>query len=34
MRKILPLLTVAFFFATLPGRAELLEVELSIYGMD
>ena len=34
MREILSLLAVTFIFTTLHARAELLEVELSIYGMD
>lgn len=33
MRKRL-LLTCALIIAALPGRAELLEVDLSIFGMD
>jgi hypothetical protein len=34
MRKLLPLLTCAFIVGALPGRAELLQVDLSIFGMD
>ena len=34
MRKQLLLLVCAFTLAALPGRAELLEVDLSIFGMD
>jgi hypothetical protein len=34
MQKQLSILACAFFIATLPGRAELLQVELSIFGMD
>jgi hypothetical protein len=34
MRKRLSLLTCALIIAALPGRAELLEVDLSIFGMD
>ncbi len=34
MRKRLLLLTCAAIAAVLPGRAELLQVELSIFGMD
>lgn len=34
MRKRLSLLTCALILATLPARAELLRVELSIFGMD
>jgi hypothetical protein len=34
MRKQLSILACAFLMAALPGRAELLQVELSIFGMD
>jgi hypothetical protein len=34
MRKQLSVLACAIFMATLPGRAELLQVDLSIFGMD
>jgi hypothetical protein len=34
MRKQLSLVACAFLMATLPGRAELLQVDLSIFGMD
>jgi hypothetical protein len=34
MRKQLPVLICAFLMAALPGRAELLQVDLSIFGMD
>jgi hypothetical protein len=34
MRKQLSVLACAFFMAALPGRAELLQVDLSIFGMD
>ena len=34
MRKRLSLLTCALFIVALPGRAELLQVDLSIFGMD
>ncbi len=34
MRKRLSLLICALLIASLPGRAELLEVDLSIFGMD
>jgi hypothetical protein len=34
MRKKLSLLLCAGFLAALPGRAELLQVDLSIFGMD
>jgi hypothetical protein len=34
MRKILTTLTCALFIAAMPGRAELLQVDLSIFGMD
>jgi hypothetical protein len=34
MRKKLSLLTCALLMAALPGRAELLQVDLSIFGMD
>ena len=34
MRKTLSVLACAFIMAALPGRAELLQVELSIFGMD
>jgi hypothetical protein len=34
MRKQLSVLACAFLMAALPGRAELLQVDLSIFGMD
>lgn len=34
MRKKLSLLACAFMVTALPGRAELLQVDLSIFGMD
>jgi hypothetical protein len=34
MRKQPPLLACVFLMAALPGRAELLQVDLSIFGMD
>ncbi len=34
MRKQLSVLVCAFAMTTLPGRAELLQVDLSIFGMD
>jgi hypothetical protein len=34
MRKKISLLACAFMIAVLPGRAELLQVDLSIFGMD
>ncbi len=34
MRKRLLLLACALIVAALPGRAELLQVDLSIFGMD
>jgi hypothetical protein len=34
MRKTLAVLTCALIMAALPGRAELLQVDLSIFGMD
>jgi hypothetical protein len=34
MRKQLPVLAYVFLMAALPGRAELLQVDLSIFGMD
>jgi hypothetical protein len=34
MREKLLLFTCALFTAALPGRAELLEVDLTIFGMD
>ena len=34
MRKKLSLLACALLMASMPGRAELLEVDLSIFGMD
>jgi hypothetical protein len=34
MRKRLSILVCALISAALPGRAELLQVELSIFGMD
>jgi hypothetical protein len=34
MRKRLSLLAYALMIAALPGRAELLEVDLAIFGMD
>jgi len=34
MRKRLPLIAGAVMIAALPGRAELLQVDLSIFGMD
>jgi len=34
MRKQLSVLACAFLMTALPGRAELLQVELSIFGMD
>ena len=34
MPKRLSLLTCALIMAAVPGRAELLQVELSIFGMD
>jgi hypothetical protein len=34
MRKRLTLLAWTLMMAALPGRAELLQVELSIFGMD
>jgi hypothetical protein len=34
MRNKLSLLACALMIAALPGRAEMLQVELSIFGMD
>jgi hypothetical protein len=34
MRKTLSVLTCALIIGALPGRAELLQVDLSIFGMD
>jgi hypothetical protein len=34
MKKYLSVLVCAFIMAALPGRAELLQVDLSIFGMD
>jgi len=34
MRKTLSVLICALMMAALPGRAELLQVDLSIFGMD
>jgi hypothetical protein len=34
MRKMLALLSYALIIGVLPGRAELLQVDLSIFGMD
>lgn len=34
MRITLPVLTCALIMGALPGRAELLQVDLSIFGMD
>jgi hypothetical protein len=34
MRKRLSVLACGFLMAALPGRAELLQVDLSIFGMD
>jgi hypothetical protein len=34
MQKLVFMLTCALFVGALPGRAELLEVDLSIFGMD
>jgi len=34
MRRTLFVLTSAIMMAALPGRAELLQVDLSIFGMD
>ena len=34
MRKTLLVLTSILMMAALPGRAELLQVDLSIFGMD
>jgi hypothetical protein len=34
MRKKVAFLTCALILAVLPGRAELLQVDLSIFGMD
>lgn len=34
MRKQLSVLACSFFMATVVGRAELLQVDLSIFGMD
>jgi hypothetical protein len=34
MRKTFSLLALALLLAPLPGRAELLQVDLSIFGMD
>ena len=34
MRKKLLLVACAFLIVALPGRAELLQVDLSIFGMD
>lgn len=34
MRKQLSVLVCGFLLAALPGRAELLQVDLSIFGMD
>ena len=34
MQKALSTLTCALMLAALPGRAELLQVDLSIFGMD
>jgi hypothetical protein len=34
MQKLPLMLSCALFIAALPGRAELLEVDLSIFGMD
>jgi hypothetical protein len=34
MRKLMPLLSCALIIGALPGHAELLQVDLSIFGMD
>jgi hypothetical protein len=34
MRKQMSVLACLFLMAALPGRAELLQVDLSIFGMD
>jgi hypothetical protein len=34
MRRTISALTCALLMAALPGRAELLQVDLSIFGMD
>jgi hypothetical protein len=34
MRKTLSLLACALMMSALPGRAELLQIDLSIFGMD
>jgi hypothetical protein len=34
MRKTLALVASALLLASVPGRAELLQVDLSIFGMD
>jgi hypothetical protein len=34
MRKIISLLTCTFLLTAIPVRAELLQVDLSIFGMD
>jgi hypothetical protein len=34
MKKNISVLACAFLLAALPGRAELLQVDLSIFGMD
>ncbi len=34
MRKIFSLLATALLLAPVPGRAQLLQVDLSIFGMD
>lgn len=34
MEKSISVLTCVLFLTALPGRAELLQVDLSIYGMD
>ncbi len=34
MRKRFSLIACALLLASIPGRAELLEVDLSIFGMD
>jgi len=34
MRKQVSILSCAILMAALPGRAELLQVDLSIFGMD
>jgi hypothetical protein len=34
MRKQLSVLACAFLMTALPGRAELLQVDMSIFGMD